>query len=99
MMRSSGFAEFPAQLEQESQGCLALTVLRYRQSAVWQCLASLRAKGFRIIAPSEFQTRYRPPEHQHLTVTAEPYIQEELPSRSPSFCWKDTTGIQAALQM
>ena len=72
VMRSSGFAEFLAQLEQESQGCLALTVLRYCQSAGWQRLASLRAKGFWITAPSEFQARYCPSQHQHFTVTAEP---------------------------
>lgn len=75
MMRSSSFAEFLARLEQESQGCLVLTVLRYCQSAGWQHLASLRAKVFWITGPSEFQVRYCPLGHQHLTV------QEELTSR------------------
>jgi len=55
MMRSGGFAEFQAQLEQESRGCLAFTVLQYRHSAGWQRLASLRTEGFWITAPSEFQ--------------------------------------------
>lgn len=71
MMRSSSFSDFLAQLEQESQGCLVLTVLRYCQSAGWQHLASLRAKDFWITAPSVFQVRYCPLEHRHLAATAE----------------------------
>lgn len=57
MMRSSGSAELPAQLEQESKGQLAITVC----DIAWHCSASLGAKGFWITDPSGFQTRYWAP--------------------------------------
>lgn len=88
MTRSSSSVEFLAQLEQESQGCLALTVLLHHQSAGWQLLASLRAKRFLDHSlqwvPSKILALWASPSHSCCWAL----VQEELPSRSPCFAGK-----------